>query len=141
MEDRDNPDKRLMMQARNKYGTKRGWRYIIRDASETDKTGVAEFKGAEYRSVNELLRRMLDKDDSKTGEIRQWLDTLKLDNGPRDSAACNKEACDRGFSPDLVTRACRQKNIVRDRKTWRIEKKETAQQQQIFDEAKQEKLV
>jgi hypothetical protein len=128
MEDRDNPEKRLMMQARNKYGTKRGWRYIIRDASETDKTGVAEFKGAEYRSVNELLTRMLDKDDSKIGEVRKWLETLHLENGPRDSVACNKEAFDRGFSHDLITKACRQKNIIRDRKTWSVEKQEPEQQ-------------
>lgn len=138
MEDRDNQEKRLMMQARNKYGTKRGWRYIIRDASETDKTGVAEFKGAEYRSVNELLRRMLDKDDSKIGEVRKWLETLHLEDGPRDSAACNKEAFDRGFSHDLITKACRQKNIVRDRKTWCIENKETTHQEQMFDGDKPE---
>jgi len=133
MEDRDSPEKRLMMQARNKYGTKRGWRYIIRDASDTDKTGVAEFKGAEYRNVNELLRRILDKDDSKIGEVRKWLETLHLENGPRESAACNKEAFDRGFSHDLITKACRQKNIIRDRKTWRVEGKEPTQQEQIFD--------
>ena len=135
MEDQDNPSRRLMMQARNKYGTKRGWRYTIRDASDTDKTGVAEFKGAEYRNVNDILKRMLDRDDSKIGEVRKWLETLKLEDGPRDSNTCNKEAFDRGFSHDLISKACRQMNIKREKNgKWCMEKPEATQQDKMFDE-------
>jgi hypothetical protein len=131
MEDPDNAERRLMMQARNKYGTKLGWRYTIEGV---DGVGVARITGSEYRSVNDMLKQKLDRDDSKIGEVRKWLDSLRLDEGPKPADMCNQLAKELGYEHDVISKACRQKKIVRDRKEWRLkEVKKDTEQQQTFD--------
>ena len=124
-----------MMQARNKYGTKLGWRYTIEGV---DGVGVARITGAEYRSVNDMLKQKLDRDDSKIGEVRKWLESLRLDEGPKPADMCNQLAKELGYEHDLISKACRQKNIVRDRKTWHMKPKQVeAAAQATFDLGKQ----
>jgi hypothetical protein len=120
MEDPDNSEQRLMMQARNKYGTKLGWRYTIEGV---EGVGVVRMTGKEYRSVNDMLKQKLDRDDSKIGEVRKWLESLKLDEGPKAADMCNQLAKELGYEHDVISKACRQKNIVRDRKTWHVKPK------------------
>lgn len=128
MEDPDNSERRLMMQARNKYGTKLGWRYTI---EAVDGVGVVRITGKEYRSVNDMLKQKLDRDDSKIGRIREWLDSLHLEESRIPSDLCNRMADELGFDRDSMTKACKQKHVKRDKQHWWIEKevkKEEAKQ-------------
>ncbi|MGB7600350.1 MAG: AAA family ATPase [Candidatus Sulfotelmatobacter sp.] len=133
--DPDKPDRRLFMCARNKLGAPlSGQRYTIRDFSETDKTGVIEFKGAEYRNVNGILKQMTGRtqEDSKSAKCRKWLLEM-LDGGPQPTELCNKAANAFGFDKNTLNDACAQLKVIRDGNTWRIEPKE-AEQQPTFDD-------
>lgn len=135
MQDPDKEGRRLMLQARNKYGTKRGHRYSISDASSTDNTGVVRFLGAEYRTADGMLKQMRDFDDRT---VRKWLTGL-LESGEKDAEYCNKEAGTRGYDRNMVTKACEQLRVDRSGGKWRMAPKEPAQQEDIsFDVAQLE---
>lgn len=135
MGDPDKEDVSLFMCARNKFGGKTiGQRYTIKSFSETDDTGVIEFKGAEYRSVNGMLKQLTSRlpEDSKAAKCRKWLRQL-LDGGPQPSEVCIKAAQAFGFDKNTINAACANLKVLRDGNTWRIEPKEEATQSDIFD--------
>ena len=128
--DPDKPDRRLFMCARNKLGAPlSGQRYVIRDFSETDKTGTIEFKGAEYRNVNGILKQMTGRtqEDSKAAKCRKWLLEM-LDGRYQPTKLMGDSATAMGFDKNTLNDACKQLNVIRDGATWRIEPKETEQQ-------------
>jgi hypothetical protein len=130
MEDRDAPERNLFMCARNKFGGKKaGWRYTLANASETDDTGVIQFQGKEYRSVNKMLREMTDRtqEGTKGAQCRKFLMSL-LKDGPKPTADCNTAASVMGFDKNTLNRECLSLKVIRDGKTWRIEPKEQSEQ-------------
>lgn len=145
MKDPDNEDQRLMLQARNKYGKKRGFKYTIVGVpypddwpgeKDEDGVGVVTFKGKETRTADELLERHQDKDNSIKTQIRRWLNHM-LRNGPVSTQHAGEEMSIRNFNMNTVKDVCRELGVVRDGKTWSM-KKQTQAVQATFDEEQQQ---
>jgi hypothetical protein len=147
IEDSDVKGQRLMLQGRNKSGKKRGFKYRIESApwpaecgerdleegEEDDGVGLVVFKGPSDADANDILQRKLDKDEPKNKQIRKWLLEL-LSRGPVPNHDCNREAQNRGFARDYVTRICTELGVVRNGKTWALpETKQPNQQQDAVD--------
>lgn len=146
--DPDNKDQRLMLQARNKYGKKRGFKYTIAGVpyledwpGEKDEDGIGkvEFKGKETRTADELLERHLDKDNRVKTQVRRWLNDM-LKNGPVSTQQAGEEMSIRNFNMSTVKDVCRELGVVRDGKTWELKaaKKEVVQQTFDIDMEKQQ---
>lgn len=144
--DPDNVEQRLMLQARNKYGQKRGFKYTIESVPYPkgwpgdpedleDGIGVMCFKGKETRTADELLERNQDKDNGLKTQIRRWLNEM-LGNGPVSTDQAGKEMDARNFNRNTVTAVCIEMGIQRDGKTWSIKKQPPAVQA-TFDKEQQ----
>jgi hypothetical protein len=147
MKDPDKEGQRLMLQARNKYGKKRGFKYIVTGVpyredwpgeKDEDGIGVVEFKGKETRTADELLERNSDKDNGVKTRIRRWLNEM-LANGPVSTEQAGKEMEARGFNRNTVSDVCLEMGVERDRKTWSMKKKPQAVEQDEIKFDSQEK--
>lgn len=150
MKDPDIEGQRLMLQARNKYGKKRGFKYTIAGVpypddwpgeKDEDGIGVVTFKGKETRTADELLERHQDKDNGIKVQIRRWLNEM-LQNGPVSTEQAGKEMTARGFNVNTVTAVCgeRGKWIQRDGKTWSLKQHQQGTQVEfdgVFKENRQ----
>jgi hypothetical protein len=145
IKDPDNVEQRLMLQARNKYGKKRGFKYTITGVpypdnwpgeKDEDGIGVVTFKGKETRTADELLERNQDKDNGMKTQIRRWLNDM-LKNGPVSTQQAGEEMSTRGFNLNTVKDVCREMGVVRDGKTWSMKKKPQAVQSE-FDIPKEQ---
>ena len=146
MKDPDNAGQRLMLQARNKYGKKRGFKYTITGVpypanwpgeKDEDGIGVVEFKGKESRTADELLERHQDADNGVKTQIRRWLNEM-LKNGPVSTQQAGDEMRTRGFNVNTVTGVCIEMGISRDGKTWEMKSiNKIPKQEEIFDGVKQ----
>ena len=143
--DPDNKDQRLMLQARNKYGKKRGFKYSIAGVpypedwpgdKDEDGIGAVTFKGKETRTADELLERHLDKDNGVKTQIRRWLNDM-LKNGPVSTNQAGEEMSIRNFNMSTVKDVCRELGVVRDGKTWELKAVKKQVEQETFDMEKQ----
>lgn len=146
LKDPDTEGQRLMLQARNKYGKKRGFKYTIAGVpypedwpgeKDQDGIGVVDFRGKETRTADELLERHQDKDNGAKTRIRRWLNEM-LVNGPVTTQQAGEEMNIRAFNLSTVKDVCREMGVVRDGKTWSMKKKPQAVQVG-FDELKENK--
>jgi hypothetical protein len=141
MKDPDNAGQRLMLQARNKYGKKLGFKYTIESApypddwpvaKDDDGIGVVEFRGKETRTADELLERHQDKDNGTKTQIRRWLNDM-LKNGPVSTEQAGEEMRTRNFNKATVTDVCIEMGISRDGKTWEMKSvSKVAKQKELF---------
>ena len=124
MKDPDTDGQRLMLQARNKYGKKRGFKYTVTGVAypenwpgdkDEDGIGVVTFKGKETRTADELLERHQDKDNGAKTRIRRWLNEM-LANGPVPTQQAGEEMSTRGFNMSTVKDVWRELGVVRDGK-------------------------
>jgi AAA domain len=139
MKDPDKPEQRLMLQARNKYGKKRGFKYTITGVpypeewpGEKDEDGIGkvEFKGKETRTADELLERHQDKENGVKTRIRRWLNEM-LANGPVETPTAVEMMRVLGFNVNTVTSVCGEMGVLRDGKTWRLKAKLQAVQEEF----------
>jgi AAA domain len=141
----DNPDKkgeRLMLQARNKSGKKRSYKYEIisapwpvdvcgpedlKEGETSDGVGLVKFNGETDITADDLLERKLEKSEPEVRRVRRWLEEV-LAKGPVSSDDCWKEAHNREFKIDAVNKACAQMGVLRDKKTtlWQLPHTEEA---------------
>jgi hypothetical protein len=146
MKDPDNQGQRLMLQARNKYGKKRGFKYSVVGVpypgdwpgeKDEDGIGVVEFKGKETRTADELLERNQDAENGVKTRVRRWLNEM-LANGPVPTQQAGEEMRTRGFNVSTVTGVCIEMGISRDGKTWEMKSvSRIPKQEEIFDGVKQ----
>lgn len=146
MKDPDNVGQRLMLQARNKYGKKRGFKYTITGMpypddwpgeKDEDGIGLVEFQGKESRTADELLERHQDKENGVKTQIRRWLNDM-LRNGPVASQQAGEEMHRRGFNKATVTDVCIEMGISRDGKTWEMKSiSRIPKQEEIFNGSQQ----
>ena len=145
--DPDNVDQRLMLQARNKYGQKRGFKYTIESTPYPkgwpgvpddleDGIGVMRLKGKETRTADELLERTQDKDNGIKTQIRRWLNEM-LKNGPVATQQAGEEMNIRNFNMSTVKDVCREMGVVRDGKSWSF-KRQMQTEQMEFDKEQQQ---
>ena len=146
IKDPDNVEQRLMLQARNKYGKKRGFKYTITGVAypedwpgekDEDGIGVVTLKGKETRTADELLERNQDKDNGVKTRIRRWLNEM-LANGPVPTKQAGEEMSARNFNMSTVRDVCTEMGVVRDGTTWSMKKTPQAMQA-AFDDPKENK--
>ncbi len=146
MKDPDKLEQRLMLQGRNKYGVKRGFKYTIEGVPYPkgwpgsaddleDGIGVVRMNGKETRTADELLERHQDKDNGVKIQIRRWLNEM-LANGPVSTKQAGEEMSARNFNLNTVKDVCRELKIVRDGVTWSMKKQPQAVQA-TFDKEQQ----
>lgn len=129
---------RLMMQVRNKSGQRRSFKYHItnqewpkgfqpekddRDDEEYDGCGLFEFIGKSQMTADEFVQRAQEKDASANSRAMKWINEM-LANGPVATCVAWQESETRGFTKDVVNRACALLMVKRDKKTWSLPKKE-----------------
>lgn len=141
MKDPDSVGQRLMLQARNKFGKKRGFKYTITGVpypnhwpgeKDEDGIGVVEFKGKETRTADELLERHQDAENGVKTQIRRWLNDM-LANGPVSTHQAGEEMRTRGFNVNTVTGVCIEMGISRDGKTWEMKSITKVPKQEVFN--------
>jgi hypothetical protein len=122
-------DQFLMLQVRNKSGTRRNYKYRIvgkpwpdgfepADAEEAeDGIGVVEFVGKTNVTADEILSQKLEKDESTVSKVRRQVKEL-LKNGPKSSDECLRTLRAFGYDTNTINKASDQLGVKRDKKTW-----------------------